>query len=477
MITNFKDLKFGYASAEVEGANEPLLLLDGYFNQEEIIGEARNSSKFLFLGYKGSGKSAIGEHLRLIADKDDNLVVTSILLADFPYTEFKSIIRGDIEVESKYTAAWTWLLLLYVFNSISQDDLALSKSSSDLIQIVRILRDVGLLPLPSLQQVVMATSKRSFRIKGESTSPLERNVTEAGMQIPFFIERMKSISQSFKSSTKHIIIIDGLDDILSKRQVQYDALAALLLSVGRLNLMFQQSRSPIKIILLCRTDLYERLPGANKNKTRQDSAINLDWYHDPRNPQDSNLINLVNLRAKLVNPQIQDIFTTYFPRRVEDRDIRTFLLDLTRHTPRDFVQLLRHIQEFAVRGVLSRDEVLSGVRSYSINYFLPEIRDELVGYLSEEDITYTTDLIGSLRKRDFRYSELEKKAEEQSKFSKLDIPKVINLLFECSAIGNVHNRPGGTTYYTFKFRNRNSTLNLEDRLILHRGMWKALNLV
>jgi hypothetical protein len=64
MTTNFKDLKFGYASAEIEGANEPLLLVDGYFNQEGIIGEARNSSKFLFLGYKGSGKSAIGEHLR-----------------------------------------------------------------------------------------------------------------------------------------------------------------------------------------------------------------------------------------------------------------------------------------------------------------------------------------------------------------------------------------------------------------------------
>jgi hypothetical protein len=112
-----------------------------------------------------------------------------------------------------------------------------------------------------------------------------------------------------------------------------------------------------------------------------------------------------------------------------------------------------------------------------MDYFRPEIRDELHGYIDLMSLDRTLDLIGSLRKRDFYYKELFEKAKSSNDSGVPDFAPVISALFECSAIGNVHNRPGGTTYYTFKFRNRNSTLNLDDRLILHRGMWKAMNLV
>jgi hypothetical protein len=87
------------------------------------------------------------------------------------------------------------------------------------------------------------------------------------------------------------------------------------------------------------------------------------------------------------------------------------------------------------------------------------------------------DLIGSLRKREFAFGELERKASTQSRFSGLDLPGLMGALFDCSAIGNIESRRKGTTYYTFKYRNRNSTLNLEDRILLHRGLWKAMNLI
>jgi hypothetical protein len=34
----------------------------------------------------------------------------------------------------------------------------------------------------------------------------------------------------------------------------------------------------------------------------------------------------------------------------------------------------------------------------------------------------------------------------------------------------------GKTFFTVKYRNRNAVLGLGKKLILHRGMWKALNL-
>jgi len=197
---------------------------------------------------------------------------------------------------------------------------------------------------------VIATSKRSFRINvpSELASGLERSTYERGPQIQFFVDRLRQVAQHLRSSARHLVVIDGLDDILTSRKAQFDALAALLLAASRLNLEFQRSGTNAKIIVLCRTDIYEKLPGANKNKIRQDSAVHLDWYKDPRQPEDSNLIKLVNLRAQLADSSITNLFQRFFPSQVEDRPVSPFLLELTRHTPRDFIQILKHIQEFSV---------------------------------------------------------------------------------------------------------------------------------
>jgi hypothetical protein len=322
---------------------------------------------------------------------------------------------------------------------------------------------------------------------------------EQVLKFPYYVEQLKAIIKKVRSRSRHVLIIDGLDDIFTAEKIQYDSLAALLLEVARLNAMFAKEEVPAKILLLCRTDLFEKLPGANKNKLRQDSSIILDWYHDPRQPGESNLIRLVNLKARVTDPSLADVFAAYFPsqmllRRAGRRrksvsygqPIVSHLLEFTRHTPRDFIQVLAHIQRFAseserysalIRRRLTQDQIQSGIRSYSIDYFLPEIKDELVGYFPASVVEAAFSLIGSLRKREFHFKDLHTKAREQARFSELDLPGVVHALFECSAVGNVNSASGrrATVFYTWKYRNRNSTLNLDDPLLLHKGMWRALN--
>lgn len=488
----FHKLKFGWASAEQEGATDPNLLLDGFFDLGGVVEEATNGNKFLFLGYKGSGKSAISEHMRLKAQSDPQMFVTATFLADFPYSDFSRLVRGD-DAETKYPTAWSWLLLVKLFDSFNRDQGAASNSNLDFRTAIETLTRLGLLPSPTLKELVFTSSTRTFKVKLPVVfeSEFRRDKHEQNLKFPFFVERLKSVASTFKSTSRHLLIIDGLDDILTSAKVQYDSLAALVLEVSRLNAMFVQNSTPAKVLLLCRTDLYEKLPGANKNKIRQDSGVSLDWYHDPRQPGQSNLVRLVNLKARVTDRSLQDVFKVYFPAKMffrksnTEHDVIWYLLDFTRHTPRDFIQVLAHIQPFSphtvysslIRRPLTQDQVLSGMRSYSIDYFLPEIKDELVGYFSNVDVNSTIDLIGAMRSREFTFAELTKRAAEQKRFASLDLSSMITALFECSAIGNVDSRKGGTTYYTFKYRNRNSTLNLEDRLTLHRGMWKALNLI
>ena len=475
----FSEIQFGFASAEEESVQAPDLLTGGYLDFEDIISQTMSGRYFLVLGHKGSGKSSVAEHLRLKTQADPLQFCEIMQLADFPFGAFKKIISGDTEPESKYPTAWAWILLLKILDSFSRDEGSPTQGSIDFLKALGTLKELGLMPIPELKHVVLTSSRNSFKVNLATVleTAYEGQYEDRSLQLPYFVEALKTLVLNFRSESRHTIIIDGLDDILTKKDLQFQSLAALLFEVARLNRDFKRSGSPIHIIVLCRTDIFERLPDGNKNKLGLDSAFHIDWYRNTRNPAESRLIKLVNLRASLQDRTIRDIFDEFFPSMCEGRAIEEFLLELTRHTPRDFIQLLKYLQGFDGGRRLVRDDILSGVRDYSIKYFLPEIKDELVGYVPEAHVEIAFELLGSPRKREFLFSELRSRQDSHSRFKDIDLEAFISALFDCSAIGNIQNRHGGNTYYTFKHRNQNATFNVNERLLLHRGLWKAMNLI
>lgn len=311
----------------------------------------------------------------------------------------------------------------------------------------------------------------------EGTFEDTRVPTEMDMQFRRLVDHLKELANQFKSPNKHILIVDGLDDILLRKEIQYLSLAALVYETDRLNLTFIKNGVGAKIILLCRTDLFERLPGPNKNKIRQDSAHEIDWYHNPRSPRDSFLVQLVNLRASIHFRRNVDIFSMFFPHDINQFDPITFLLDRTRHTPRDFIELLNHLKPFYQGMVFTQPQILSGIRQYSMRYFLPEIWDELAGYVPREHFDCFLGVIGSQRHRVNSYAQLLSTAQSTGKIEQKDFDNVLRVLYECSAIGHRWNDPNsGEWRFDFKYRNRNSALNVQNDIILHTGLWKALNL-
>jgi hypothetical protein len=481
----FSDFKFGYASAEVEGAREPRLLLEGYYDNTGLIKQVIEGERFLFLGYKGSGKSAIGERLRLLAQNDPKLFVTSNFLSDFPYNSFKKVASGDIEPESRYPTAWAWLLLLRLVDSFRQDEGAESARDPKYIRAFKALETLGLLPITDVKQLVMTSSKRSFKaqIPQFLEAVLEKEFSAQDVALVQLVQFLRDLVKNFRSSSRHVLVLDGLDDILTQREVQYQSLAALVLEVSRLNDEFMRFKAPAKITLLCRTDLFESLPGANKNKMRRDSAVVLDWYHDTQAPEMSALVDLANLRASLTDGSPLNVFEEYFPETIKNVAAVKALLDLTRHTPRDFIQLLDCIQSFArqaphMSGKLTHQQIVNGIRQYSIDYLLPEMKDELVGAGSPAEIEAIFNVISGLHSRHFKFGDLRAAALQSGSIAmrELDVESMLHALYERSAVGTVHTQMG-CDVYSFKFRNRNSSLGLSGSLILHKGIWKAMNVV
>ena len=162
-MKHFKDITFGRASAEQESAYHPELIVNGFLDPWNILEKARNGPEFLFLGYKGSGKSTIGQHLRLTAESDWSLFVTHMFLSDFPYGNFAKIVTGDAEPESRFPSAWQWLLTLTLLSSIAKDHGV--DYDKELQRSLETLKSVGMLPSDDLKEVVIASSRVKYKLK------------------------------------------------------------------------------------------------------------------------------------------------------------------------------------------------------------------------------------------------------------------------------------------------------------------------
>lgn len=298
-----------------------------------------------------------------------------------------------------------------------------------------------------------------------------------------FTELLERAISGYHTKSQHILVVDGLDDILISNSIQNRVLSALIQSATRLNRLFQRNGVSATIIVLCRTDIFQSIPNPNKNKIRQDYGVHLDWYHDPQNPEHSGLITLANLRCRESFGDMEDVFDECFPEDLAGQPVRKWMLEQTRHTPRDFLQLFRYIQKHVQptdnSERISRSEIMGGTRQYSIDYFLPEIRDSLVGMLPDNQIEAGLSTLSSLRKREFTFDEFGYHARDilgDAMYENIDVRLILEHLFNVGAIGNKA-QFSNHVMYTFKYRNPNSTVNYQERFTIHKGLWKAFNLV
>ena len=223
--------------------------------------------------------------------------------------------------------------------------------------------------------------------------------------------------------------------------------------------------------------MFEKLPGQNLNKIKQSNSFTFTWYREGIDSnKHSDLVNLINKRAKLTYPVINDVFKEFFPQKYNNINIYSALLDYTRHTPRDFIQLINYIQQNCDSENVTKTAITKGIKNYSTDYFLPEISNELSGYLPSAAIQPVFNVISSIRSQSFTYEQFIKIYNDVYALKDIDPLYVLNILYDCSAIGHTHYyKENNTTRVLFKYRNRSTAFEKSDTILLHRGLWKAMN--
>ena len=481
---DFRRFNFGYSDAGSEFRLAPKLLQDGYYDLGGIEDKVINSHEFLLLGYKGSGKSAIGARLRLLAKNSPALFSAPppIIVDKLPLRDFKGVVPESIESHIRHRHAWELHLMVQIMAHIAEDGRAESKSKQEVTAAQKRLTKAGVIPqqpssLKRFKATKLSTTAGMKNVLGV-TAEFERSTDEGELQA--WLVYLRSVIRSFKSPRRHYIFIDGLDDLSLSREGRSRLLGGLLQATVSLNEEFLEHEAPIKIVVSCRTDLYNHLAIPQAGKIRRDYGLELNWYQNPRDVTVTHLVKLANLRARLIDSNCRDLFSEYFDPAISGRRTLDFLLLQTRHTPRDLLQLLKIIQKHVNGpGKIDERDVLAGNGDYSQTYFVSEMKDALGTYFDEDQASRIKELLGTLRQRDFSYQDIQSRVESDARFKDLDLHRVITALFDGSFIGNVTSggaTGGGDPYYRFKHRNPDASLVYEEPMQLHPGLWKTYNL-
>lgn len=471
----FADIRFGYVSAGAESVREPDLLLQGFYDFQGVVAKLLERSEYLVLGYKGSGKSAIGEHLAKRAEVDPELFVDFIDLKDFPYGTLASLAEDDSS-QQLLRLSWRWLLLLRVFQSLLADSGADWEHDVEAKQLAHELQKQGMIPSRSFSDM----SIRSVNLAAKGGLPklfegaISGEFVTRQAQLTDVVGRIEALTTKYRTASKHMHVIDGLDELLTPDARTYSSLSALLGEVESLNDAFFRATSASKIILLCRSDLFERLSSPNKNKLRQNFSINLRWSPDWNENNGTELGGLIRQRALLSGYSGDDPVRDFLPFKAQatDDNIWSYLVGHTRQTPRDLIALLTKIQGHATRAAITSTEIQRGLNEYSSEYFVPELKDELAGYIAPDQIDVVFGVLAALKKRTFAMTEFAKLADARG--IGIGIIDALDILFECSALGLDRSREGRD--HEFKYMNSNLAINPTSPLIVHRGAWWALSL-
>ena len=474
MEYDFRKINFGSADAHTEGEDYPELLREGYIDISDVVEKALNKGVFLFLGYKGSGKSSLSEHLKVL--EDSSLIIDQQALKDFPFKEFDKL-SSVTDKTIRYKSLWNWLLCTKILFDLRDDQSAISDNIVEVNEAINVFTQAGLLSVKSLSSLISRklTTQIALKIKAlQLSQTIGSEVAE--VDYDNLADFIKALVLSYKEARPIYMIIDDLDDILAPNGYQFSIISALISVANDLNRFFNDNKLQVKILVLCRTDMFERLSDPNKNKIKQDKSFTFSWYKEGVNTaKNSDLVRLINKRTRIVYPQVNDVFEEFFPERFEKRDTCSALLDYTRHTPRDFVALMNSIKKYCSSNRVSEQAISDGLTEYSLEYFKQEIDDEITGYLTREERVQLFEVLSTLRKKEFSFANFVEQCKRQSALRGRDPVEVLRLLYDCSAIGHIYEYDAWNIRYTFKYRNRNSSFSRDDKITLHKGLWKALN--
>lgn len=480
-------------------ADNDEILFDA-FEEHEAIDSLLNFQRFLIVGRKGSGKTAIFK--KLLDTRNFDFFSFGHTFSDYPWHHHDKQARTGIPSRDKYTHSWKYLILLTLSKIVLNHDSSIpfdEESMSRTITVERFVIDSYGTRDPDVTQVF--NPARSLRLKPHFE--IDWKVLKAGIspesvpiaELPTIVQEVNqnltaAILTCLNPDHKYHICFDQLDLGFDPNDDEYASrLIGLLIACRDINQQAKQYGKRLMVSVFLRDDIYDMLHFEDKNKITENHLSRIEW--DTARTQKT-LKGLMEKRfTKLLgdsnNTRVtwEDIFDETKEMRGHQSKYQ-HILDHTYLRPRDIIkfcnEVLKEFKRRAVKDIEAKAfdnmDINSAKTEYS-HYFSSELDDELHKHIPEyRDYFEVFKSIGVvqfdrdeyLRGFDAKRASLPQGAEPM---------KVLRSLFEFSVVGFL--RSGGRGYggseYVFNYEDPRAQFDdTAQRFRLHYGLIDVLGL-
>lgn len=283
------------------------------------------------------------------------------------------------------------------------------------------------------------------------------------------------------SSSKYSTIYDELDDKFRNEVIYFDSIISLLKATDHINLKAVEKGINAKAILLLRDDIFSKFNDPNLNQIKRVNTIKIDW--GDKVSVDSPLIKMIIFKAKKSNVMLsaiedEKVFRLLFPQNIRNISPERFILERSFFRPRDIITLLNLIIEKYPDSKYFGYKSFNDVKREYSEYLLDEVRNEMCGHHTNEQIDIMFKLLKNYNQYFIEYKDIKKYVEDNIfHYRDLDLEKMLIGLFSFNAIGNKwFNEFKGRNYYTWAHRGTRADLDFNKTIVIHLGLREALSM-
>lgn len=345
-------LTFGSPAAERD-INQGL---KDYFVESNSFEYIYNGNKYILLGNRGSGKSAIFKIISERENENGNIII-ELSPEDYSYEILNDILKSEKEgswnKQGAYSAAWKYLIYILIMKEITKNGSKLKIGSSS--RVYSYLRDNHIGQQNNPIAVLISYLKRieGFKVgKYEAsmkTKELSRlyKLEEINNLIPDIIELLKK--------KRITVLVDELDKGWDASENAKNFVVGLFNAAVSMN---EQSPN-LRVLVSLRKELYDNIPTLYEDAQKVRDVIEvINWSEDSLKELITNRIKYVYKDLK--NLSIDEIWNSIFSDSIDYRNAKSFnyMIDRTLLRPREIIQ-------FCADSV----EIAKKTKNFPINYF------------------------------------------------------------------------------------------------------------
>lgn len=449
-----KGFYFGHTEAEGEN-KQGLQNLDHYFEDYlEVLSQILDE-KFIVVGRKGSGKSAIAKFIKDTSDKDQDSFCDLIKYNDI---EVEALVQSIPSGERKNIELiiFEWLILVRLIKMFSKNEYAKYtnefKKFNDFIN-----RNSGFVAIDKFH-ITEVVEKKKLEVQIEVLKhvfgpTIGKYVDAKQVKAPFytFINPLKEIIEKvaqydvFKEK-EFIILFDDLDIKFKVNSTDStEKLLGLIRAAKNLNTtIFRNTK--IKVILFLRDDIKRALMTCDSDTSKLFTSycISLDWYDHDSFKTNENAINLkkfINRRIALnfdsnnVNYNKTDPWYNLFIQQASyGKSSFKYILDFTFYRPRDLVLFLLPIGRSEGIYPIDHNSIKTLLKKYLVEN-VNEIKSELKIYFDDQTIVKIFLILKTIASKGFKPISKEQVLEIISQQElNIDSTQILELLLSYSLL-------------------------------------------